>query len=150
MNRLFLKVTSLAICAALGTGCTTMSHALNPFYEPPSPVAYKGDRNDHALNETSNKSDTARQALEQMGSYQATHLPQPNNPVMQPAVVRMMWVPDHLNKNGDLVPGHYYYLKVLSERWAVKDAFELEGQLGQGSGGATSAVPFVFSDQRVR
>jgi hypothetical protein len=41
-----------------------------------------------------------------------------------------MWVPDHLNAHGDLVPAHYYYLKVLQDRWALQDAFELQGQLG--------------------
>ena len=72
------------------------------------------------------------------------HNPQPVNPVMAPAVVRLMWVPDHLNKHGDLVPAHYYYLKVLKERWVVSDAFELESQLHGPGGGSSSAIPYVF------
>jgi hypothetical protein len=52
---------------------------------------------------------------------------------MYPAVVRMMWIPDHLNSHGDLVPAHYYYLRVLRDRPAVTDAFELEAQLNTGA-----------------
>jgi hypothetical protein len=51
-------------------------------------------------------------------------------------------VPDHLNSHGDLVPAHYYYLKVKKEQWAVSDAFELEGQLNSSTGNA-SAIGFV-------
>jgi hypothetical protein len=54
-----------------------------------------------------------------------------------------MWVPDHLNAHGDLVPAHYYYLKVKKDSWALQDAFELEAQLGSSSGGNASAVGFV-------
>jgi hypothetical protein len=53
-----------------------------------------------------------------------------------------MWVPDHLNSHGDLVPAHYYYLKVKKESWAVTDAFELEGQLNASTGNA-SAIGYV-------
>jgi hypothetical protein len=54
-----------------------------------------------------------------------------------------MWVPDHLNSHGDLVPAHYYYLKVKKDEWAVTDAFELESQLNGGASGAGSAVGYV-------
>ena len=135
----------LSLCS-----CTMLSNQLNPFYESPSPVALLGDKNDHALNEGGQKVDSARQALEAMSTYQRAAAPQPVNPVMQPAVVRLMWVPDHLNRNGDLVPAHYYYLKVLEDRWAVSDAFELEQQLNgpRGAGGASSNVPFVNADDK--
>ena len=91
--------------------------------------------------------DAVRHALEQMGNYQRTHEPQPVNPVMQAAVVRLMWVPDHMNKSVDLVPAHYYYLKVKKEDWAAQDAFELEAQLN-GPGGSTSSFPFVIDNAR--
>ena len=68
---------------------------------------------------------------------------------MQPAVVRLMWIPDHLNNSGDLIPAHYYYLKVLNERWAVTDAFDLEKQLGSGSKD-TSSIPYVSQTQKNR
>lgn len=124
------------------TGCTSVGNVLNPFYEDPAPEALLGDRNDHALNGEQSKGNTARAALEQMATYQRALPPEPNKPVMMPAVVRLMWVPDHVNKNGDLVPAHYYYLKVKREDWAVSDAFELENQLGPRRGGASS-VPYV-------
>jgi hypothetical protein len=57
-----------------------------------------------------------------------------------------MWIPDHLNKSGDLVPAHYYYVKVLNDRWAVQDAFELEQQLGSTK--EASSMPFVYSDDK--
>ncbi len=134
------------------SACTTISNMLNPFYESPKPVALLGDKNDHALNENQQKTDSARQALNAMSSYDRAHAPQPVNPVMQPAIVRLMWVPDHLNKSGDLVPAHYYYLKVLNDRWAVSDAFELEQQLngrGAGATGTDSNVPYITPDDKL-
>lgn len=133
----------LAITMLTLSGCSTLGNVLNPFYETPSEVAYFGEKNDSALNENgAGQGQRARQALEAMGSYQRALAPQPNNPVMQPAVVRLMWVPDHLNSHGDLVPAHYYYLKVKKESWAVTDAFELEAQLNQG-GARGSAIGYV-------
>ncbi len=122
------------------TGCSSVSQIFNPFYETPSEVAYFGEKNDAALNNEagSGKAGKAREALEAMASYQRALSPQPNNPVMNPAVVRLMWIPDHLNSHGDLVPAHYYYLKVKKDSWAVTDAFELESQLGASTGNASS------------
>lgn len=138
-----------AFLLAATTGCSTASNLMNPFYESPSDQAKMGERNDKALNGDQKKEDTARAALQSMATYQRTHLPQPVNPVIQPAVVRLMWVPDHLNRHGDLVPAHYYYLKVLDDRWAVTDAFELESQLNRGrSSDASSNIPFVHEGDR--
>jgi len=114
---------------------------LNPFVDNSEPQY--GERTNRAiLGETGGggKADDARRALEVMATYRRAQTPQPYAPVRQPAEVRLMWVPDHLNKVGDLVPAHYYYLQVLPERWAVTDAFELEEQLNvdpKGNGGAT-------------
>jgi hypothetical protein len=58
-----------------------------------------------------------------------------------------MWVPDHLNKAGDLVPAHYYYLKVRDDYWAVQDAFEMERQLHEEDGSGSSATPWVYREQ---
>ncbi len=133
------KHCALLILSIVSTGCGTVGNFFNPFYETPSPVAYFGEKNDAALNnEGSGKASNARAALEAMGTYQRANAPQPINPVMQPAVVRLMWVPDHLNSHGDLVPAHYYYLKVKRDQWAVTDAFELEAQLGSTTGNASS------------
>ena len=139
------------------TGCGFTSRALNPFYESPAKEAYYGEPNDHALSEGSasssnsgsgNKADNARAALEQMATYRRAQTPEPVNPVIQPAVVRLMWVPDHLNKSGDLVPPHYYYLRVLQDRWAVTDAFELESQLHGRNAKPSSNLPYTTSDDK--
>jgi len=127
-------------CCLLFSACTTVGKVVNPFYEPPADVALLGQVNDHALNPTKNKTDTARQALAALGQHQQAHTPRPYNPVYKPAMIRLMWVPDHLNRHGDLVPAHYYYLKVKDGDWAVNDAFELEQQLGRKND--TSNLPF--------
>lgn len=133
------KILLLTALVSLLSGCAAMGRVLNPFYPTPSEVAYMGQKNDAALNDSgSGKADRARAALEAMASYQRAQAPQPTNPVMMPAVVRLMWVPDHLNSHGDLVPAHYYYLKVKKEQWAVSDAFELEAQLNTGGGAAAT------------
>ena len=137
-----LKIAGLIAACSILCGCNTMSKVLNPFQETPPPEAYLGEKNDNALNEGQGKAETARTALESMSSYQRAQAPQPYNPVVQPAVVRLMWVPDRLNKHGDLVPAHYYYLKVLQDRWALQDAFELEGQLSR-KGDIDATIPFA-------
>jgi hypothetical protein len=135
-----VKLFTVLALSLASTGCGTVGNFFNPFYETPSPVAYMGQKNDAALNNEGGggKAANAREALEAMGTYQRAHAPQPVNPVMQPAVVRLMWIPDHLNSHGDLVPAHYYYLKVKRDQWAVTDAFELEAQLGASTGNASS------------
>jgi hypothetical protein len=140
-----MKKIILTSAMLLLTGCATTANLLNPFYESPTPEAQMGERSDRALNESEGKAEKARSALEAMTQYKSAQAPQPYDPVLQPAVVRLMWVPDRINKHGDLVPAHYYYLKVLSDRWAVQDAFELEAQL-KGKGGATSNVPYTTKD----
>lgn len=145
--RVLKTILATAVISSL-SGCGSMGNVLNPFYDPPAPQALLGEMNDHALNGGSNNEDSARSALEAMASYRRTNEPQPVDPVLQPAVVRLMWIPDHLNRNGDLVPAHYYYLKVLSDRWAVTDAFELEGQLSPKNGaGSSSNVPFITAEE---
>lgn len=144
VQRSILRITMVVLLGGI-LGCNSIGNAINPYYEPPTAEALKGQPNDHALNSAEGKADTARAALTAMGEYRRAQLPQPVNPVVQPAVVRLMWVPDHLNSNGDLVPAHYYYLRVLDDRWAVTDAFELEQQL-QGNQQKPS-IPFTYSRQ---
>ena len=137
----------LAICLA---GCSSSAfEVLNPFAD--NPEVELGKRDSKALLEQGTESaqaDQARHALEVMGNYRSAQAPEPYYPVMQPAEVRLMWVPDHLSKSGDLVPAHYYYLKVLPDRWAVQDAFELEKQLGDGKDGDASATPWVYGNKK--
>ena len=142
------KTLTLALVALTMSACGS-GLIPDPFTPPTQPEALLGERNDHALGAGGQNPESARQALEAMASYQRAQAPKPVNPVMQPAVVRLMWVPDHLNSSGDLVPAHYYYLKVLGERWAVTDAFELEKQLNgpQGAGGGAGSLPYIYNDR---
>jgi uncharacterized protein YceK len=141
-----IRLSMITCGAAILSGCSSVGAFFNPFYETPTEVAYLGQKNDEALNDSGAKGESAREALEAMGTYQRAHDPQPNNPVMMPAVVRLMWVPDHLNSHGDLVPAHYYYLKVKKDSWALTDSFELESQLG-GNRGSSSSVGYVSPEE---
>jgi hypothetical protein len=142
VTKTYLRIGCTLAVASLVSGCGYLGNILNPFYEDPPPEAYLGGKNDAAINADGGGGVKAREALTAMGTYQRALAPQPNNPVIQPAVVRLMWVPDHLNSHGDLVPAHYYYLKVKKDQWAVTDSFELEAQLGEGSGDG-SAIGYV-------
>jgi len=135
----FLKILILIVF----TSCSnSSSRFLNPYYEAPTQNALLGNPNDHALNGGSSSNMNARGALEALGTYRKAHLPQPVNPIIQPSVVRVMWVPDHLNSYGDLIPAHYYYLKVLDDRWALQDAFEIEQQTNTDSN--SNDLPFIY------
>ncbi|MDR2338338.1 MAG: hypothetical protein LBE20_06840 [Deltaproteobacteria bacterium] len=143
----------IILCMMAGWLCSCSSgtfEVLNPFGDDSDSGQVYGERSNKAILDNSGaKSSTAenaRYALEVLGTYRAAQDPQPYYPVMQPAEVRLMWVPDHLNKAGDLVPAHYFYLKVLEDRWAVQDAFEMERQLGTGSD--ASATPWVYGNQK--
>ena len=144
---------SLLVLAFVCAGCSSRAaDILNPFHESGpdlgannlTPLLGDGAGGD-------NEGPRARQALEVMGSYRRAQAPQPVYPVVQPAEVRLMWVPDHLDRSGNLVPAGYHYLKVLGDRWAVQDAFELEEQLSPGSsGGSGGATPWVYLGDRKR
>ncbi len=140
-------IAYLGLISGFATGCASQAfEVFNPYGEDAPEGA--GQRNLQTLMEETGgggDADRARHALEVASTYRRAQDPQPNYPVMQPAEVRLMWVPDHLNKAGDLVPAHYYYLRVLNERWAVQDAFELEQQLSEGSKEG-SATPWVYKD----
>lgn len=147
-------VTFLAsVALSLGvTGCSSGTfNALNPFEEKGPELGVQDLSTILGEGEGKTEADQARQALEVMGSYQRAMSPQPYNPVMNPAQVRLMWIPDHINKVGDLVPAHYYYLRVLPQTWAVQDAFEIEKQLNvreKGAGGVGGAAPWVYSETK--
>lgn len=143
MRNVLLKLVLLTLTIGLFS-CSSVSNAINPFYERPSQIAIRGEANDHALNNSASGGQTARKALEAMSTYRRAQHPKPNHPVLQPAVIRLTWIPDHLNSYGDLVPAHYYYLRVLRDRFAVQDAFELESQLGSKK--SSGAVPYVYGN----
>ena len=140
-----LFLLSFAACSSSGVGGA--SDMLNPFAEAAPSDDIAGQSNPSALmGGVGQSAKKARHALEVMGSYRRAQHPQPTYPVRQPEEVRLMWIPDHLNKVGDLVTAHYYYLLVLPSRWAVQDAFEVDKQLSGGNQAAGGAVPWVYKE----
>jgi hypothetical protein len=151
------KLILITVCLAVfggPIGCANESvggalDLLNPYGEDAPPNAGRRDNsailNDGGSANGQTEEQRARQALEVMGSYRRAQEPQPYYPVMQPAEVRLMWVPDHLNRVGDLVPAHYYYLKVKEEGWAVQDSFEVDDQL-HPERGTSSSTPWTYID----
>ncbi|HMO19053.1 MAG TPA: hypothetical protein PKA63_13180 [Oligoflexia bacterium] len=166
LKRIFIGASILCLagmsaCAAAGS----VADNLNPYADGNKiPAEYGGERNTGAImggGGGAKSAEAARHALEVMGTYRKALPPEPTYPVIQPAEVRLMWIPDHLNAVGDLIPAHYYYLRVLPDRPAVTDAFEIErqldlstggysagasGSLGTGSGGSTT--PWVYKETR--
>ena len=129
-----MRLISVLIVTLILTGCgPSIEQALNPNQSLENSVPKGGERSNRPILEgssgSSSVSERARHALEVMAQYRRAKDPQPGYPVRFPAVVRKMWIPDHQNSAGDLVPSHYYFLEVLPERWAVQDAYELEQQL---------------------
>ena len=138
MSRFFNVLFILALtssCSVLGP----IADDASPFTDG-APKKELGTRDLSALQSSgaSGPASSSRHALEVLGKYRRAQTPEPAYPVVRPAEVRLMWIPDHLNKHGDLVTAHYYYLAVLNDRWAVQDAFELEEQLKPGSSNGNS------------
>lgn len=145
LKKLPMRLITLLILSSLlfSLGCASKAFdKLNPLIESGNDT---GDRNNKAILSGGRitEEETARNSLEVMNSYRRTQEPQPYLPVVQPAEVRLMWVPDHTNKAGDLVPSHYYYLKVLNDRWMVQDSFDLERQLDDGKNYNSKRTPYV-------
>ena len=137
---------ALLLLSGCYTSGSSFADQLNPFADSSS--GELGERNLNALGGggAGKAAGEARHALEVMTSYQRTQAPQPYYPVIRPADVRLMWIPDHMNRLGDLVPAHYYYLRVTRDEPAVTDAFEIERQLNSRgpsgySGGGGGGVP---------
>ena len=126
---LIWAVTGLTGCFIAGP----MADELNPFGEGAAANNQPGNRDNSAITNASGGANSeverARHQLEVMGAYRRALPPEPVYPVVRPAEVRLMWIPDHLNRTGDLVPAHYYYLKVTNDRWEVQDAFDLDSQM---------------------
>jgi len=151
MSNSVFKIITVSVLALALSGCSRAFEAadsLNPFAED-VPQGF-GERNNRAILEEGaggNDAKHARHALETMREYRAAQPPKPYYPVVRPAEVRLMWVPDHLNKYGDLIPAHYYYLKVRNDQFELQDAFEVEEQLHSGNSSSTgpgSATPWVY------
>ena len=135
------KIFSALIGMAVLSGCSA-ADSLDPFSDSGS-SGELGQRNTSALGGggAGKQGEEARHALEVMATYNRALPPQPYYPVVKPAEVRLMWIPDHLNRLGDLVPAHYYYLRVTRDVFALQDAFDEASQLNANSGAAAGAGP---------
>lgn len=157
---LCLSMLSLGACSQSGS----FADNLNPYSDGNKVNAdFGGSRDTGSImggGGGAKSAEAARNALEVMGTYRKALPPEPTYPVIKPAEVRLMWVPDRLNAIGDLIPAHYYYLRVLPDRPAVTDAFEIERQLDLTSSGGTAAptslgtgsggtsTPWVYKESR--
>lgn len=45
----------------------------------------------------------------------------PYVPVILPPEVRRVWIPDHINEEGDLVSGHWVYMKLRESNWFIEN-----------------------------
>jgi hypothetical protein len=147
-----LRIAGLGVLLFGTSGCPhSVANMINPFHETGPDL---GRQDASAILNSSGISDAehARRSLETLATYRRAQDPQPAYPVVQPAEVRLMWIPDHVNKAGDLVPAHYYHLRVLGDRWAVQDAFEIEEQLNSTTSGtgAGRAKPWVYLGDKKR
>ena len=134
MKHKLLRVLAAIVFTACASGCAGLAESVNPFGTEGG--GELGSRDTSALGGggSGKQAEQARHALEVVGTYQRALPPQPYYPVVRPAEVRLMWIPDHLNRLGDLVPAHYYYLRVTRDVFEVQDAFETERELTSRSG----------------
>lgn len=145
VGKILLSLSLVGTLSGCYTSAGGFADQLNPYAEATTEL---GERNTNALGGggSAKNAAEARHALEVMGTYRRAQAPQPYYPVVKPAEIRLMWIPDHINRLGDLVPAHYYYLRVLREDFEVQDAFEVERQInsrvptGYSGGGGAQVV----------
>ena len=75
-----------------------------------------------------------RAGLQGPGTFGTGH---PAVPVVVPPDIRRVWVPTHENPDGELVAGHWVYLRVRDFRWFL----ESPGSPGTESGRAPAGAP---------
>jgi len=70
---------------------------------------------------SSGKTDAANYIKENLKINKAFGYVKPYAPVVEPADVRMVWIPPHKSKQdpNTLVSGHWVYIMVRNERWFI-------------------------------
>ena len=79
-----------------------------------------------------------RAGLQGPGTFGTGH---PAVPVVVPPDIRRVWVPTHENPDGELVAGHWVYLRVRDFRWFLDVARIARHRVGPGAGGCARAEP---------
>ncbi len=76
----------------------------------------------------------------------------PYIPIIKPSEIARIWIYDHITPTGDLVVGHWIYIKLKPERWYIEDDSEKpvktftkiplppDGAVGGGDGGAQKTL----------
>ena len=99
-----MRYTVMAMAALLAVGC--------------SPKPYVGDARDLHAAMGSRREPVAAPALE--ASAAALGPEAPYLPLVQPPEVRRVWVTAHLNREGDLIAGHWVYLMLEPSSWLLR------------------------------
>jgi hypothetical protein len=66
---------------------------------------------------------------------------QPAVPVVVPPDIRRVWVPTHENQDGELVAGHWVFLRVRDFRWFLEPASTHPGKPAASPLGSPAAAP---------
>jgi hypothetical protein len=79
-----------------------------------------------------------RAGLQGPGTFGTGH---PAVPVVVPPDIRRVWIPTHENSDGELVAGHWVYLRVRDFRWFLEAPGSTEAESGQTPVGSPRATP---------
>jgi hypothetical protein len=79
-----------------------------------------------------------RAGLHGPGTFGTGH---PAVPVVVPPDIRRVWVPTHENPDGELVAGHWVYLRVRDFRWFLESPGSPGAQSGRAPAGAAGLNP---------
>jgi hypothetical protein len=82
--------------------------------------------------------DWIRAGLQAPGTFGTGH---PGLPVVVPPDVRRVWVPTHENPDGELVAGHWVYLRVRDYRWFLETPGSNGAESGQTPVSSPRATP---------
>ncbi len=146
-KRFMLRIIILSL-GIFVLGCSSVSNAINPYYKTPPKEAYAGKRSDHSLTGGGREEKALSAISSEIASRAGATSSSPYKPVVTPAVIRLMWVPDRLNRNGDLIPAHYYYIRILNDRFVLEDAFEINAMLNSTTKSADSGgYPFIYKSK---
>ena len=134
MIQIIRYLSSLAVLTLLaGCGASSSSHG--------SELSL-GQRNNHALIGNSGVSLLSREERRQILHRKlAGNTAQPYHPVVYPAQLRLLWIPDRLNDK-DYIPDNYYYLRITNDIFATEDLRDLETQLFEETD-SKSNVPWI-------
>jgi hypothetical protein len=82
--------------------------------------------------------DWIRAGLQAPGTFGITHTAAP---VVVPPDIRRVWIPTHENSDGELVAGHWVYLRIRDFRWFLETPGSTGAESGQTPVGSPGATP---------